>query len=79
MAVPPRDDGLTISGVGSDGFLKTRGQTWRMNCLRRMVLRLQPGEVVIPAIGPAPRGVHLELVRALLLDADNKTLLWNCP
>ena len=79
VAVPPWEDGLTISGVGSDGLvvlelgvapLEGSGTDLEDELLTPdgspSTDAVKPGEVVIPEVGPAPREVDLELSRALL-------------
>ena len=70
VAVPPSENGLTISGVGSDGLvvpelgvapLEGSGTDGSPS-----TDAVKPGEVIFPEVGPAPREVDLELARALL-------------
>ena len=79
VAVLPWEDGLTISGVGSDGLvvpelgvapLEDSGTDLddELPTLdgSPSTDAVKPGEVVIPKVGPVPREVDLELARALL-------------
>ena len=79
VAVPPWEDGLTISGVGSDGLvvpelgvapLEDSGTDLEDELPTPdgspSTDAVKPGEVILPEVGPAPRDVDLEVARALL-------------
>ena len=79
VAVPPWEDGLTISGVGSGGLvvpelgvapLEDSGTDLEDELPTPdgspSTDAVKPGEVVIPEVGPAPRDVDLEVARSLL-------------
>ena len=79
VAVPPWEDGLTISRVGSDGLvvpepgvapLEDSGTDLEDELLTPdgspSTDAVKPGEVIVPEVGPVPRDVDLELARALL-------------
>ena len=74
VAVPPREDGLMISGVGSDVLvvpelgvapLEDSGTDLEDELPTPdgspSIDAVKPGEVVFPEVGPVPRGVDLEL------------------
>ena len=80
LAVPPGEDGLTISGVGPDvvAFLELgvaplvvsgtdlEDELSTPDCSPSTDV-IKPGEVVIPEVRPVPRGIiDLELEKALL-------------
>ena len=79
VAVPPWEDGLTISGVGSDGLvvlelgvapLEGSGTDLEDELPTPdgspPTDTVKPGEVILPEVGPAPRDVDLDVARVLL-------------
>ena len=79
MAVPPWEDGLTISGMGSDGFVVSELGVAPLEGLGTDLEdelptpdgspsndAVKPREVVIPEVGHVPREVDIELARAFL-------------